>query len=76
MSTSDPIEMARGNLRLALGPFFKGSVMKNKLEDAVSAALNAVQPQISLDPTLKHSLGATVMTESAATKNNIRPKNL
>lgn len=76
MSTADQHEIARGNLRLALGPFFKSASAKAKLEDAVTAALNSVISLIPLEPTRQHNVGATVMTESAAARSTVRPKNL
>lgn len=87
MSTqTDPIELARANLRIALAPFFVGNkktaaIQATKLEEAVSATLAGVQSLIRVEPIKRPGNGATVMTEAASMKRGdgnftSKPRNL
>jgi hypothetical protein len=64
---TDPVEVARAEIRVALAPYFKGKVMGEKLEEAVEVTLRRVQPLLRIEP-VGAKKGATVMTEGAATK--------
>jgi len=70
---TDPVELARANIRVALAPFFVGNkktaaTQATKLEVAVSACLAGVQSLIRVEPVKRPNNGATVMTESASMK--------
>jgi len=83
---TDPIELARANIRVALAPFFVGNkktaaAQATKLEEAVSSCLAGVQPLIRVEPIKRPNNGATVMTESASMKRGdglfpSKPRNL
>ena len=83
---TDPIELARANLRIALAPFFVGNkktaaTQANKLNEAVEASLAGIQSLIRVEPVKRPGNGATVMTESASMKRGdgifpSKPRNL
>jgi hypothetical protein len=64
---TDPVELARAELRKALAPYFKGVVLESKLEEAVGVSLTGILPLLRIEAP-KPRNGATVMTESASVR--------
>lgn len=67
--TNDPIELAKGIIREALAPYFKGSRNVKRHKNATEDVLEAVSHLVKTSPAPKNRLGATVMTESASQRN-------
>ncbi len=61
------LELCRGRLRESLLPYFKGKNANSKLEEAVNVATNSICHMLTTRDVRKNPLGATIMTEGAAT---------
>ena len=70
VNTNDPVVIAGQLIMEALGPYFKGPKRAERMKKAADDAINAIVHLIKTTPaTQKGRLGATVMTETASTRN-------
>jgi len=67
MAPENVLELCRENLRVSLAPYFKGKNAANRLEDAVHVATHSIAHMLTMRAVRNSPLGATVMTEAAAT---------
>jgi hypothetical protein len=69
-NTNDPVEIARQLIRDSLSPYFKGPKRAERMQNAANDIVEAIVHLIQTTPaTQKGRLGATVMTETASTRN-------
>ena len=67
----DAIDTVRNKLIIVLGPFFYGKGREKRLEKAVDNCISTIAGFITTRESPKQKLGATVMTESASTRNPV-----
>jgi len=67
MAPENVLELCRANLRASLAPHFKGKGAAERLEEAVHVATNSISHMLTMRAVRKNPLGATIMTEGAAT---------
>lgn len=68
MAPENVLELCREQLRVSIKPYFKGKGAASRLEEAVCVATNSIAHMLTLRAVRKSPLGATIMTESAASR--------
>lgn len=67
MAPENVMELCRECLRESLSSYFKGKNAASRLEEAVHVATNSISHMLTVQSVRKSPLGATIMTEGAAT---------